>query len=83
MSTVEALALCRLVLVLLAVPFAVRGRYWFLTATLGVAVLVNALAMGGVAREVTGALAVPLYGLLALHAVLVSRVRRTRAYREL
>lgn len=77
MDPLEWLALLRLVVIGIALPFAIRGRYWLLTAALVVGAGVAVLSVGGATRVIGSSLALPLYGLLALHALDISRRRRT------
>lgn len=66
-------------IVVVPLYFVVRSRYWILAAVLVIAALVQLLAALNVAREATGAIAVIVYGLLAAHAMDVSRRKHPRA----
>lgn len=71
-------ALIRFLLALIAAVFAARGRYWWLMATALLGAFVALTSVIGVAREVTLALAVPIYALLAFHALDITRQRHPR-----
>lgn len=73
MSDIEILSVIRLAIVLIALPFAVRGRYWLLTGFLAGLAVVATLGAFGTARIVLGLIVTPLYALIAAHALDVSR----------
>ena len=75
MTDVEILALIRATICAVALPFAVRGRYLFLSLVLAIGCALSVLAMVGTARVVTGVIAIPLYGLLAAHTLDITRRR--------
>ena len=75
MTDIEILALIRVVITAAGVPFAVRGRYWLLAGVLAIGCLLSVLSFLGTARTITGVIAIPLYGLLVLHALDISRRR--------